>query len=182
MLTVDDADLATLVLRAQRDRVGLLGRHDADGAQAVGALDVGVVVGVVLAQEAIRAVGAQRGLDGVPAVRLVLPGHHGGLGGGGGLVVTVQDHGLEEDGDVALGGTLHRDGPGVACGRTTAKTQWLDISVTHQCHNYPGMNHHQVSLGRNSAIYNPPIIYYTYDMTQPPIDLNIIVLLHLPCC
>ena len=170
-LTVDDADLAPLVLCAQRDGVALLGRHDAYGAQAVGALDVGVVVGIVLAQEGLGAVGAQRGLDGVAAVRLVLPCHHGGLGGGGNLVVTVQDDGLEEDGDVALGGTLHRDGPGVVCGRghTTATTQRLQTSVFRQTvgkhegvdlYN-PGMSHQhhhllkRVSLGRNSSIYNP---------------------------
>lgn len=56
-LTVDDADLAALVLCAQRDRVGLLGRHDAHRAQAVSALDVGVIVGVVLRQDVLCAAG-----------------------------------------------------------------------------------------------------------------------------
>lgn len=110
-LTAHDADLAALVEVTQSYGVSLLGGHDAHRPLAVGALNVGVVVGVVLGQDVLRAAGIQSGLDGVTAVGLVPPRDHGGLRGRR-LVVTGERDRLEEDDDVPLCGTLDRDGHG----------------------------------------------------------------------
>lgn len=105
-LTVDDVDLASLVLAAQRHGAALLGGHDAHRALAVGALDVGVVVGVVLRQDVVGAAGVERRLHRVTAVRLVAPRHHRRLRGGG-LEVAGERDGLEQDDHVALHRAVH---------------------------------------------------------------------------
>lgn len=110
-LTARDADLAALVEFTQGDGASPLGGHGAHRPLAVGALDVGVVVGVALGQDVLRAAGIQSGLDGVAAVGLVLPNDRGGLRGRR-LVVTGERDRLEEDDDVPLCGTLDRDGHG----------------------------------------------------------------------
>lgn len=111
LLTAQDADLAALVLTTQGDRVALLGGHRAHCPLAVGTLNVGVIVGVVLGYDVVRAAGIQGGLDGIPAKGLVLPRDHRGLLDRR-LVVAGERDRLEEDDDVPLCEDLDRDGPG----------------------------------------------------------------------
>lgn len=129
--TVDDADLAALVVRAQGHGRALLGRHDADGALAVGTLGDGVVVGVALRQRALGAAGVQGGLDGVLAVGLVLPRDEGRLRGAR-LEAAGEGDGLEEDDHVLLGGTLDGDGRGGAW----TETRLTSITNSRLCNSW----------------------------------------------
>lgn len=110
-LTVQEADLATLVIAAEGNRIALLRGHYANCPLAVGALNVGVVVGVVLSQYVVCAAGIKCSLDRVPAIRFVLPCDDRRLGGRH-LEVTGEGDGLEEDDNVPLGRTLDCDGQG----------------------------------------------------------------------
>lgn len=89
----------------------MLGGYDAYGPLAVGTLDVGVVVGVVLRYGITRTAGIQSSLNGVLTIRLVLPCNDRWQGRSC-LVVTVEDDGLEEDDNVLLVGTLDSDSQG----------------------------------------------------------------------
>lgn len=108
-LTVNDADFATLVIRAEGNSIALFGGHYAHSPQAVGTLDVRVIVWVILRQDVLRTAGIQRSLDGVPAIWFIPPCDNRTLTGGGCLVITVEGDGLEEDHNVPLCGTLDRD-------------------------------------------------------------------------
>lgn len=89
----------------------MLGGHNAHRPLAVGALDVGIVVGVILRQDVLSTAGIQCSLDGVPAVRFISPGDNRRLTGSR-LVLTGEGDGLEEDDYVPLCGALDRDGHG----------------------------------------------------------------------
>lgn len=89
----------------------MFGGYYAHRPLAIGTLDVGVVVGVVLRQNVACTAGIQCSLNRVLAIGFVLPRDDRRLTGGC-LVVAGEGDGLEEDDNVPLGGALDRDGHG----------------------------------------------------------------------
>lgn len=98
--TVDDGDVSALVVLSQRHGGTLAGGYDADGAAAVGALQVGC--GAQLGPLDPKALGKSEGVScAVMAVGFVPPLHHRGLGRRR-VVLALEHHRLEEHGETLL--------------------------------------------------------------------------------
>lgn len=121
-ITVDDGDVPAFVVLRQGHGGSLRRGHDPHGAACVGALQVGR--GAHLGRLHGQALGQAEGVPrAVPAVGLVPPLHHRRLGGGR-LVLTREDHRLEEHGVALL--LPHGDVHAIArahCGRDDGRDE-----------------------------------------------------------